>query len=80
MEGGSWNAECGRWKVEGGLRPLRAVGSGLYEPEAVRAYAYAPVGRGFCEGGTGRWGDLGERGTPERGRLGDGVTWRGGMG
>jgi hypothetical protein len=32
-----WNSECG-------LRPLRAVGSMLYEPEAIGAYAYAPVG------------------------------------
>ncbi len=26
------------------LRPLRAVGSGLYEPEAIGPMAYAPVG------------------------------------
>jgi hypothetical protein len=26
------------------LRPLRAVGSRLYEPEAIGAKAYAPVG------------------------------------
>jgi hypothetical protein len=31
-------------KRESGLRPLRAVGSMLYEPEAIGAYAYAPVG------------------------------------
>ena len=30
---------------EFGLRPLRVVGS-IYEPEAIGAYAYAPVGRG----------------------------------
>jgi hypothetical protein len=36
MEVGRGNAECG-------LRPLRAVGS-LYEPEAIGAYTYAPVG------------------------------------
>jgi hypothetical protein len=29
--------------IECGLRPLRAVGS-LYEPEAIGACAYAPVG------------------------------------
>jgi len=32
------NSECG-------LRPLRAVGSKLYEPEAIGDYAYAPAGR-----------------------------------
>jgi hypothetical protein len=36
-------AEVGSRKGECGLRPLRAVGS-LYEPEAIGAYAYAPVG------------------------------------
>jgi hypothetical protein len=36
---GSWNWECG-------LRPLRAVGSRLYEPEAVGAIgAYSPTRR-----------------------------------
>ena len=36
-------AELGMRNTERGLRPLRTVGS-LYEPEAIGAYAYAPVG------------------------------------
>jgi hypothetical protein len=32
------------WARECGLRPLRAAGSILYEPEAIGAYAYAPEG------------------------------------
>jgi hypothetical protein len=83
-EGGIGNAECGkaekkgmgrcgRWNWECGLRPLRAVGSTLYEPEAVGAIGvYAPEGRRNKKGREHRRG--GDWGCGARGRPGDRET------
>jgi len=49
VEGGRFQ-EFGSWNAASGLRPLRAVGS-FYEPEAIGAYAYAPVGKSEKEKG-----------------------------
>jgi len=45
MYPGILNLVFGIRKAEFGLRPLRAVGYRLYEPEAIGVWTYAPVGR-----------------------------------